>query len=280
MSNTILVHGTYENHNRADRIALAIACTAHFKFSKKVLVLPMTNHFELENVLMGERIKANAIKGRGISFNDNGIDALLRRLEQGTLKAETFSDCCFSATRTANGLDIAPYSKKPDADEFICRNENLISLLINQASNVYDVVIVLADGKKAEIIGKLGKMVESELTIISQGCKAKFESRPDTLFAVNNYDGSSEFTYKEMKKIYGIEDNAKLYPVPYNIRFKDACRKECAIDFMTANIEPDQTDENYVFIEDLKRLTSAVLKTEAPLIKELNFAKKETSRRK
>lgn len=280
MANTVLIHGTNENHNRADRITLALACTAHFKFSKKVLVLPLTNHFDLEDVLIGQRLKANAIKGRGISFNDSGVDALTRRLEQGTLKAETFSDCCTSVTKTANGFDIAPYSKKPDADEFILKNENLIKLLVEQAAKVYDVVILLADGKQAEIIGKLGKMVESELTIISQGCKAKYEARPDTLYAVNNYDSSSLFTYKEMKKIYGIEDNTKLYPVPYNIRFKDACRMESAIDFMTANIAPDQTDENFIFVEDLKRLTSAVLKTEAPLIKELNFAKKEVQRRK
>lgn len=279
MSNAVLIHGTKESSNRADRIAIAIASSAFFNFQKSVLILPLSSKYDPQNILMGKRIKANKIIERGVSFNDEGIDALFRRGELENLSAETFSDYCFKVTKQANGFDIAAHSNKPDEEEFYLNNDYLLKSIISQAKKAYDLVILLVNGESKNLIENIAKSVDSEITIISQGNKAEHFGSKDTYYAINNYDGSSIFTYKEMKKIYGIEDNTKLYPVPYNIHFKDSCRKESAIEFLTANIAPNKQDDNFIFIEQIKNLTQAILKTELPVLKERNFEEKEVSRR-
>jgi len=272
---TVLIRGTTHDSQRADRITAAISCVASLRYAKKVLVLPMSLRYNVSDILLGSRLKQNTIKSRGYSFDDSGMDALIRRLEQGNLTAETFSDCCINVAKMANTFDIAANSKRPDLSEYIIQNESFIKKFIQTADGIYDLVILLADANDEKLLKTLENIADVEATVIPQGNKAEMTARKDSLYIINNYDATSVFNYKKMKGIYNIPTEKKLYSVPYNIRFKDSCRTETAIDFLTTNVKPDQIDDNYVFMECLSRITGAILGVEEPLIREKKFVHKE-----
>lgn len=272
---TVVIRGTTHDSQRAERIVAAISCVASLRYAKKVLVLPMTIKYNVTDILLGSRLKQNAIKSKGYSFDDSGLDALMRRMEQGGLTAESFSDCCVNVAKVANSFDIAANSKRQDLAEYIVQNENFIKKFIQIANSVYDLVILLADAGDEDTLKILENLADTEATVIPQGNKVELSARPDTLYVINNYDATSIYNYKRMKAIYDIPTENKLYSVPYNIRFKDSCRSESAIEFMTTNVKPDQTDDNYVFMECLSRITGAILGVEEPLIREKKFVHKE-----
>ena len=175
----------------------------------------------------------------------------------------------------ANTFDIAANSKRPDLSEYIIQNESFIKKFIQTADGIYDLVILLADANDEKLLKTLENIADVEATVIPQGNKAEMTARKDSLYIINNYDATSVFNYKKMKGIYNIPTEKKLYSVPYNIRFKDSCRTETAIDFLTTNVKPDQIDDNYVFMECLSRITGAILGVEEPLIREKKFVHKE-----
>lgn len=277
---TVLIHGTRLNPGKAERIAAAVASVAYLKFSRKVLVLPMSTQFDMISVLTGAKLKTNAIRSRGYSFDDSGIDALCRRSEQGALAPENFTDCCTSLARTVNSFDVAGISKRSDFEEYMARNAKLFERMIRDAERVYDLVILVGNSTKMEAIEKMQAIAQTEVTIITQGNKKEVFATPDTIYCINDYDGASVYTYKKMKEVYGIQSDRKLYPVPYNIRFKDSCRTECAADFFSTNVKPDQTDDNNVFIECVSRLASAIVGMEEPVIQERRFVTKESDRKR
>ena len=276
---TVLIHGTRLNPGKAERIAAAVASVAYLRFSCKVLVLPMSTAFDMVSVLTGAKNKTNAIKTRGYSFDDSGIDALCRRVEQGSLTPESFTDCCTSLARTVNSYDVAGISKRADFGDYVARNAHLFERLVKDASKVYNLVILVGDSTEMEAIEKLQGIADTEVTIITQGKKKDVFARPDSIYCINDYDGSSVFNYKRMKEVYGIQSDKKLYSFPYNIRFKDSCRTESAADFFSTTVKPDPTDDNYVFIECVARLTSAIVGMEEPVIQERKFVSKDARKR-
>lgn len=278
---TVLIRGTNECSNRCERVAVSIATCAALRFNKRVLVLPLTTAYDPTDILLGSKIKENRVKSRGYVFDDTGIDALLRRIEQGPIDASGFSGVCLNIAKEGNIFDIASNSKRQDLNEYIPAIEVQLSKIFKHANKVYDLVIVLGNAADEEALKTLEKITDTEITVIAQGPKTEFTCKPDTLYAINNYDSDSVFDYKKMKKLFGISSDTKMYPFPYNIRFKDACRESNAIEFLGSNVNEDPTDANYLFLEQLKRLTGAALGIEKPVIEERQFVEKERpSRRK
>lgn len=272
---TVLVRGTAENYNRSDRVAVSIATSAAMRFNKKVLILPLTSALNPLEVLMGQRLKENKIKSRGYTFDDSGIDALFRRIEQGPITAEGFADVCVSVLKESNAFDIAPVSKRPDFAEYVPTAEVYLQKILKHANACYDLVVVLTDACHGDVLHLGQKLCDKEVTVIAQGYKTDVDATPDSLYVINNYDGSSKFTYKYMKKLYDISTDTKMFPFPYNIRFKDACRESNAIEFLVSNVNEDQLEDNFIFLDDLKRLTAAVLGIEKPTIAERQFVERE-----
>lgn len=273
----VLVRGTEDSGNYADRITLAMASAAMQRFAKKVLCLPMTPRYRMERVLMGKRLDNSRIDTSEISFDDTGLDALLRRAEAGPLSSEQFSDCCLNVAKQANSFDIAENTRSVNVDSFYMENINLIREAVKNADIVYDVVFILADASKTELLTKLEDIADREVVCVPQGPKKNVNAKSGAFYAIKNYDRLSSFTAKSMSRMYGTR---LMFPFPYNITFKDACLNEFALSFLSMNAAPDETDENYYFTESVKDLTGNVLGLEEPVIKERNFVfRTQTERR-
>lgn len=264
----VLVRGTNDSGNYADRIALAMASTAMQRFAKKVLCLQMTSRYRMEKVLMGKRLEGSRLENSEFSIDDTGLDALLRREEAGQLSSEQFSDCCLSVAKQTNSFDIAETTRSANVEDFCNENFDLIREMIKNADIVYDVVFILADASKTELLAKLEEISDREVVCITQGPKKDFYAKEGAFFAIKNYDRFSTFTAKAMSRMYGTR---LMFPFPYNIAFKDACLNEFALSFLSMNIAPDETDENYYFTESVKNLTGNVLGLDEPIIRDLNF---------
>lgn len=276
-----LIHGTNNHSNRSDRIAIAVAGAANFRFAKKVLLLSMSKRFDLEDTMIGKATSNTKIISRGYTFDDSGLDALLRRMETGSLNAESFSDCCRNIVPTDNGFDVAAVSKRADLESFISKSETYLKRFFDIANKVYDLVIVVGDGRERDSLKVLQSLCEREVVVITQGEKVDISlGRKDALYCIDNYDPSSIFNYKKMKELYGVQSDSKMYPVPYNIRFKDSCRSKSACDFIAKNVEDDKSDDDYVFNDCVTKLASAVLGQEIPRIVERKFFEKERPNRK
>lgn len=277
---SVLIRGTYENNNRADRVAVSIGTCAAMFYNRKVLILPLTTSLNPLKVLVGERNKKNAIRSRGYTFNDTGMDALMRRVELGPVTAEGFSDCCTAIAKDRNTYDIAHISSRVDFSEHIITQEAQLTKLLKAANECYDLVLVITDACHNDVLRMCQRICDDEVTVISQGYKTESDSTKDSIYVINNYDASSVFTYKEMKKLYGISSNKKMYPFPYNIGFKDKCREFNAIEFLTYSYAEDKYDENYNFMEMIKRLTSAVMNIEKDEIEEPKLKSKQRTGRR
>lgn len=267
----LLVRGTKESGYYADRIAIAIASTAMQRYAKRVLCLQMTARYKMQNVLMGKRLESNNIHTAEFSFEDTGLDALLRRVEAGQLGSEQFSDCCINVAKQINSFDIAQTTKNANVESYLLENIKLVGELLKNANIVYDLVIVLADASKTELLEKLEEMADREIVCIPQGPKKDVTAKADVMYAIKNYDNLSCFTSKVMGKAYGTK---LMFPFPYNIAFKDACLNEFALSFLTMNIKPDEIDDNYEFVEAVNTMTGVVLGLEEPVFKEKNFVYK------
>ena len=71
----ILVHGTNESSNYADRILSALATICLTKYGKQCLILQLNTKHPIEEVMVERNTQSTTIKGE-FSFSDSGMDAL------------------------------------------------------------------------------------------------------------------------------------------------------------------------------------------------------------
>lgn len=273
MATVILVRGTQESGYYSDRITAAMASTAMQRFQKRVMILQTSTRLPVETIMLGSRLDAGNISTEVMSFTDTGMDALMRRVAMGPLSHEQFSDCCINIAKNMNGFDIAGVSQMPNAEAYFLENFNLFKELLKNASSIYDVIFILADVKgedesKRSLVEKLEEIVNQEVVCVPQGPKVEFKAGKDAFLAVKNYDALSFFTAKAMSKAYG---NKNVFPVPYNILFKDACLKKFAISFLYRNTTPETYDDNSYFAESVANLVGALTGMDEPHLKERMF---------
>lgn len=263
-----LIRGTNISHNHTDMVAAAMASTIMQKFNKRVLVLQTDRSHPVENVMLGARKSNKEMAGDKLSFTDDGMDALARRIEIGPISREQFTDCCLNISKTANSYDIAGVSDR------VVWTEDHLSQLLTSASMIYDVVLITADVRDLEIIEP---HVDKEIVCVKQGKKESFSAREDATITVVNYDMDSSFNLKIMAKTYGKKT---VYGIPYNTGFYDACMKYYAIAFLFSNNAPETHDDNYLFCKGVSQMIEGILGLDDVEIKERDFVYLSSATRK
>lgn len=269
----ILVRGTKDSssENYADRILAAVATYTFTKYGRKTIVLQATSSFAVENVLMGKMTRESGIRTNEYNFEDTGMDALFRRIAIGPLSNEQFSDCCLNiAAKQMNGFDVAKVSKTENIAEFMATNEGTTKELLKNANSIYDVVYILVRGCDTKLIKVLKNtgLIDREVVCIPQGPCKESPSDPNVFYAVKNYDRLSMFTIKAIGQSYKSKN---VYPIPYNVMFKDACLNENAVLYLQQNVEPDPVDDNAYFSECITQFVGSLTNLSEPVIRERSF---------
>lgn len=260
----ILVRGTKGSNTQdyADRILSALFTTTLTHFGKKTLIIQTDTNHPVEKVLLGKNM-AGPVSKNEFNFNNNGMDAIWKSIRSGEMNADDWSDCCHNISRQRkNGLDIADVSSNPEFTKQLLSEFSTFESIIKSASRWYDVIYIFADGNNEELIEKLttsiidgANLIDKEVVCVPQSPEKKEEPDTNKFFAVKNFDFASKFTVKEMAKNYG----KNVFPVPYNIGFKDACLEENALHFYSTNMKDEENDDNVKFGECICSLVSALL---------------------
>ncbi len=274
----ILIHGTNESGNYADRILSALSTTCLTKYGRKCLVLQLNSKHPIEEVMVGRDKATTDIKGE-FTFKDSGMDALWKRVRTGGVSEQEFSDCCKNISKQENGLDVAEVSENANFRNTVFSQIEFFEKLVVAAEDVYKVVFIFVDNDDTEMIEKLREetitgspFIDKEIICVSQGPKEDISVNSNTYLAVKNFDFNSEFTVKNMSSDYGTKN---IFPIPYNIGFKDACLKKDAIRFLSLNVSPEEADDNLTFSENISKFVGILLGIEEPVTKEKMFVFKK-----
>lgn len=207
-----------------------------------------------------------------LDISDTGIDALDRLLRSNKLTPENISNYAKSILK--GRLELLYGSFKNDTDSY-SRILETFPLIIDYASQFYDIilidlnkgfnssevnqilqksdVIVLSMSQNKQMLKKIFKSMES-LKILQEKTILPVLGRYDRLSVYNTKNISRAFNYKK-----------KIYTIPYNTLFFDACNEGRALNFFIENANADiSTDRNGFFLSEVSRLVDAIIDTIKP----------------
>lgn len=250
-------YGTQKSKNCSPQIMAACAFELAYAFSRKTLILQFYSKYPIEDIFIGKQQGAERIE---LMDNDEtGIETLLRKARSGGLTPEhfdTYTKPIISGAGNKNILDVATVPSLADFQVEVIDRKNDVEKLLETAKEIYDDILILADGKDAKLVAMLSGFSEKKVVCIPQDNTHGINSNDEkTLYVVPEFDNTSLYNEKKLKKQYGIK---QLFKVPYCVNFKDACLTRNMLKFMAEN--NSKTDEiNGVFINSIRNLAAAII---------------------
>ena len=205
-------------------------------------------------------------KNTRVDTSDKGIDALDRLLRSGKLRPESIPN--YAVPVLKGKLELLYGSFKNDMDSYARILETMPSI-IDQTRQFYDIVLV--DLNKGNRTGEMNKILQqSDLIVLGMNqdissLKQVFKDmqtvrilqEKKVIPVLARYDRYSE--YKERNIARKFNYKKRIYTIPYNTQFFDACNKGEAADFFISNARADISDRNGFFISEVNLLTDAIM---------------------
>ena len=148
-------------------------------------------------------------------------------------------------------------------------------IILDYASQFYDIVLVdLNKGYTSPEVNQI--LQKSDLIVLSmsqsrQMLKKIFKDM-DTLKilqektvipVLGRYDRFSKYSTKNIAKFFNYKK--KIYTIPYNTQFFDACNEGKALNFMAENANANvSTDRNGFFLAEVAKLADAIIEAIKP----------------
>lgn len=210
----------------------------------------------------------NLDKKARLDTSDTGVDALDRLLRSNKLTPENIANY---ATPILKGrLELLYGTFKNDKDSY-SRVLETMPIIIDYANQFYDIVFVdLNKGYETSEVNAI--LQKSDLIVFTMNqsmhvLKKVFKDM-DTLKilqekpiipVLGRYDRFSKYNERNIARKFDYKKK-KIYTIPYNTQYFDACNEGSALNFFTANINADVgTDRNGFFISEVSVLTDAII---------------------
>lgn len=221
--------------------------------SKNTLILQFTPAGELSilDVMAGKSIKENQIQSI-YNFSDDGLDGIAIRADSNDLSKEHFDECVTPLLEKDNMLDVLKPTKSENYRDVL--SEEIFENIIKGAKAVYEYVYIILprDEDDKKLVDMVMGYTDEDLVIVPQGPKQEVDlSNQKTNLVIINYEPSSKFDLRSMKKAYGVK---KLYTIPYSVACRDARISETLLDFIILNRKDLRTDDNYSLFSSLNTL--------------------------
>ena len=142
--------------------------------------------------------------------------------------------------------------------------------IINLANKYYDLVFVDLDAELGEAITEqilqnsnlVIANLSQRLVSINKFMKLREEqpmfNSKKILLLINRYDKFSKYTVKNITRYMGEKN--KVLTIPYNTLFFEACEEAKVPDlFLRLRRSIDEEDRNYIFIQEVKRASDAII---------------------
>ena len=239
----ITVRGTDSNDNKAAHITALLAGLNASNKSRKTLILQFCKNVPIEDLLIGKKIQETDIMEGGFMFDDNGIDALFRRIETQRIMKEHFDACCTPILNAENLLDVATSSTKENFEAEIVNRPDDIESLIKQSQDIYDDIFIYANSKNKELLEVINQHTEVSIICIRQGNKEEISCVTEkSLYLVTSYDKNSSYSLRFIKNMYKLKNIKEL---PYIAEMKDSYNAGRMMQFIGKNEKISESDINY-----------------------------------
>ena len=239
----ITVRGTDHNSNKAAHTAALLAGMNAVKYKKRTLVLQLSPKVSISDILIGNK-KQLELNSGAFSYDESGIDSLMRSAEISGIRKEEFDTYCIPVIEsTPNLLDVAKETSISNFEETLVQREDIFSAVIEQAKRIYDDVFLYVDGGKQELLEMVNRYTDKEVVCVRQGNKQDLSEVPeDSIFVISSYDENSSMSFKYIRKLYDVK---RISYIPYNVQVKDAYNNGTLMSYIASNINLSDDDENY-----------------------------------
>ena len=218
----------------------------------------------------------NPDKRTKLDTSDTGIDALDRLLRSNKLTPENIPNY---ATPVMKGrLELLYGTFKNDTDSY-SRILETMPIIIDYANQFYDIVLVdLNKGYESSEINAI--LQKSDLIVFNMSqskhmlkklfkdmSTLKILQEKTVIPVLGRYDRYSAYSERNIARSFNYKK--KIYTIPYNTQFFDACNQgEAAKYFIDYSNADMGTDRNGFFISEVANLTDAIVEAIKPKISE------------
>lgn len=203
-----------------------------------------------------------------LDIADTGVDALDRLLRSNKLAPENIANYAKPIYK-GERLELLYGTFKNDLDSY-SRILETFPIIIDYANQFYDIVLVdLNKGANNQDVNKI--LQKSDLIVLTMSqsmlvLKKTFKCM-DTLKilqekpiipVIGKYDRFSKFADKNIARTFNYKK--KMYTIPYNTQFFDACNDGTLTSFISTNMRADPAlDRNGFFISETGKLVDAII---------------------
>lgn len=228
---------------------LAIAMQASLSGKKTVLV-DLSEQSMSQVALIGKN-------GSDQYYENVGIDAMLRNVVAGTLEESNIFDAETEISPTF--YYISP-TVRQNKELYLQELKESLSVLVKTLEYYHDIVI-LDMGKKVELFEFLCNIPHLRINNLPQNIhllekQLQLEEKETTFFMIGNYDDTSRYTIRNLKKKYHIT----ITGIMHNSEFFDSIQTTELLKFFYRNENCDAMEHNYSFMEQCKLAFSQILK--------------------
>lgn len=248
----------------------AITTQMSIEHNYKILVIS-TGHKDttLDRCFWEEKRKK---KNRGLfgpntdTAMEDGIVGIETIMRSGKLQPENITN--YTKIVFKDRLEILP-SFKGEKLEYEEIKQNYPEI-INLANRYYDLVFVDLDAELGEaiteqilqnsnlVIANLSQRLVSINKFMELREEQPMFNSKKILLLINRYDKFSKYTIKNITRYMGEKN--KVLTIPYNTLFFEACEEAKVPDlFLRLRRSIDEEDRNYIFIQEVKRASDAII---------------------
>lgn len=248
----------------------AIATYMAIEHNYKILIVSTSfNDLTLENCFWEyEKIRvASAIKKDNKVGLDSGIEGLIKVLKSNRTSNEIVKN--YSRTVLRDRLDVLLSPITKSYQEYNEIAENYVDIL-HTAKKHYDLIFVDLS-KKMPRKEAISILQLSDVLIVNMTQKLKaindfmalretndFYKRKNIMISIGKYDRYSKYNTKNITRY--LKEKKVVSAVPYNTLFFEACTEGNIIEFMLkAKNLADETDNNSIFVKELKTLNENIM---------------------
>lgn len=237
--------------------ALAVAIMGALMNQSRVALLQ--SHFtlnNLDNALVGDY--AEDLN----SFNDIGIDALIRDIKSAPLSEETVLNDCISLMNRQ--LSLYPCTRKSNRDTYEKDMLNIFNRVMDGVEAYHqDTYIDTASG-----FNPLTRKIldNSDLVVVNLSQNQRMvqeyiDSDPlggkKVIYLIGNYNCNSRYNLRNLNRRHPTM-KGRTAAVPYCVDYLDAQGEGETIKFMLKNYECGADDKNHFFIQSVKQAAALI----------------------
>lgn len=247
---------------------VALATNMSIEHNKRILVISASySNDTLKNCYWSEVVakKNSFFKPTGGVELDNGIEGLAKIIQSNKVTPDVITNYTKVVFKDRLEVLLGFEEKTLSTAEEVAR---IYSEIVQVASKYYDMIFIDLDNEinsigKEEILKKsdlVVAMTSQKIASIRHMQEKKAEIPPNkVMLLIGRYDRKSKYTVKNLTRTIG--EKKDLHIIPYNTLYFEAAQEGKVTDlFLRLRTIQDKDDENYFFIEQVKRASEEIIK--------------------